>query len=126
MKRYTKKSKVRDCCKINGYKWADNSYNHSKLGIDKLGELEDFGEELGIDLLLLLKAVKYGFYFKTNDTILNIKPNNENNIVLELSMTRPWFILFLDTKNESIVDIDVNGYGKNWALTERELDKDNK
>ena len=32
--------------------------------INKLGQLEDIEEELGIDLVTLFKALKNGFYFK--------------------------------------------------------------
>ena len=42
-----------------------NEMEISELLLNKLGQLEDIEEELGIDLITLFKALKNGVYHKT-------------------------------------------------------------
>ena len=106
--RYTKKITKNYGCKMNDYMWKDNSYNHSRLGIDKLGLLEDIEEELGVDLVKLLSAkeiwyeyyrwIKGTFYVDFNDKCIVTGGEREDDIVL----------YFKD-------------YGKTWFYTKEEL-----
>ena len=57
MTRYTKKNDKNYSCKMNGYMWADKSYNHSRLGIDKLGLLEDLFEKNQINDIKELEII---------------------------------------------------------------------
>ena len=74
---------------------------------DKLFDLEDIEEELGIDLLTLFKAFKQGFYFK--DDFGNIDFIS-GNVIKQLNKD----------KYEEIMK-DLHNYGKNWALAKEEL-----
>lgn len=54
MERLTEKAEI-------GYREKDNDYS-IKVSIQKLGQLEDIEEELGIPLEVLFKALKDGIY----------------------------------------------------------------
>jgi len=108
--RYTKKITKNYGCKMNDYMWKDNSYNHSRLGIDKLGQLEDIEEDLGIDLVKLLSA-KSIFVVECDEIYESQTP-------------------FVDCVNKQILlahyttiteDYDFKDYGKTWAFTKEEL-----
>lgn len=81
-------------------------------GIDKLGQLEDFEEEFGIDLIILLKALTQGIYWigkegkqsdiEIGDGHLKIHFNNGY-------MRDGWAVVYFED------------YGKTWALTAEEL-----
>lgn len=73
--------------------------------IVKLGQLEDLEDELGIDLLTLMKALKDGIYGKVGDSIEHILSPH------------------LCMKCEEIYIFKVKDYGKTWALTKEELEK---
>ena len=76
---------------------------------DKLGYLEDLEEELGIDLVLIGKLLKQGFYFK-----------NDNGNILHLSKEE-----LKEGLSEGLKDAHnyFKDYGKTWALTKEELEK---
>ena len=91
---------------------------------DKLSQIEDLEEELGIDLLTVFKALKEGVYYIYNDGKKHIEftkevkglrksYDNDNNC---------WFI------HEGWFDIGcpiklyLKDYGKTWALTREELE----
>lgn len=80
-------------------KIADNDKvdDFSKIA-DKLGQLEDIEEELGIDLITLFKALKDGYWYKEDNEIIFEEPNGEG--LREM----------------------LCGYGKTWALTKEELE----
>ena len=86
---------------------------------DKLFELEDIEEELGIDLITLFKAIKNGIWYWTKNSNVNApQPSG------------PWKLHcdFYDRKG--FVDEDdwycevfrFSEYGKTWALTKEELE----
>lgn len=84
----------------------------------KLGQLEDVEEELGIDLITLFKALLNGIYYKgaygTND-YGKIVYKEHPTIIFEntskLYCFKPTFFDFIN-----LID-----YGKTWALTKKEL-----
>ena len=77
--------------------------------LNKLGQLEDIEEELGIELLTLFKALKNGIWIYDNGN-----PFFTSRIKL---------VMQLDAIHCSISDIEVllKDYGKTWALTKEEL-----
>lgn len=81
--------------------------------IQKLGQLEDIEEELGIEFITLFKALFEGFYYKdafgnieyfSKELLKLIREKNDFNKVIE----------------------EFKNYGKTWALTKEELEKCNK
>lgn len=113
MTRYTKKNDKNYGCKMNEYMWADKSYNHSRLGIDKLGELEDIEEELGVDLIKLL-ARKPMF-----------RKNGKGIISECMCMLISIAFKQLDCSDIGSVYIHLekfSDYGKTWAFTKEELE----
>ena len=83
--------------------------------INKLGQLEDIEEELGIDLITLFKALKNGIYFKVKDKIYF---TNER---LDLAFKEKALFEFNEYSDYEIYEF--NEYGKTWALTRDELEK---
>ena len=84
---------------------------------NKLGQLEDIEEELGIDLITLFRALKENIYY--NDcgkiikvVVLGISPMRENKFALEC---------YYDFKN---FRVDTRDYGKTFALTKEELENE--
>lgn len=88
-----------------------------KTPINKLGQLEDIEEELGIDLATLFKALKNGIYekfedgeyVKFNGLCMPIKSHK-----LKLNVNKKC----LERGNDYFYFKD---YGKTWALTREEL-----
>ena len=86
-------------------------YEKEKLAFEKLEQIEDIEEELGIDLVTLFKALKDGVYYK-------YKYGYEYRI----SKCRKCYL----TGNRTLV-VDYHtykylcDYGKTWALTKEEL-----
>ena len=77
--------------------------------IQKLAQLEDIEEELGIDLITLFKALKDGVYYL--DAQKKLRWCQAKNLVISqkaLRVYRHRYKLFKD-------------YGKTWALTKEEL-----
>lgn len=96
------------------YDYATNelgfSISDSQQILDKLGQLEDIEEELGIDLIILLTAIlKTGAYFKTlGHCYIGFD-------LIEQDSKDDWY---LDMTNGVYYFKD---YGKTWALTKEEL-----
>ena len=84
-----------------------NVHCELSLAIDKLGELEDFEQEYGIDLVTLLKALK-GIYIKPNNIYvgcpyLRFAENENRELELQFKVVDTWY---------KVKDIN-----KTWALT---------
>lgn len=78
--------------------------------IEKLGQLEDIEDNLGIDLITLFKAIKDGFYTKNA---------RYTGYGMGISITKK--CLWNDEWQDDIYYF--KDYGKNWALTKEELEK---
>ena len=95
-----------------------NNHKLRNSVLNKLGQLEDIEEELGIDLITLFKALKQGFYVKTKDinegliSLVKAKDIRSIDIVMRN-------IGFVSTKVVLFED-----YGKTWALTREELEEE--
>ena len=90
-----------------------------KLAEEKLCQLEDIEEELGIDLDTLFKALKNGIWIK--DTIL------EKGEIKNILFFYEDISLYKDRLFACPVDIYdkrvcIYNYGKTWALTKEELE----
>ena len=90
--------------------------------VKKLGQLEDIEEELGIDLITLIKALKNGIWWK------GITSFNTSGIFFEenpqLYIKNKLLIKITFMKNQDYVYL--KDYGKTWALTKEELEDETK
>ena len=88
-------------------------------GIQKLGQLEDIEDELGIDLITLFKALKNGVYYFTHGTQLTKDyvwlVDNYMNIGARDKLSYSFMTAF---EKQTLLFQD---YGKTWALTKEEL-----
>ena len=90
------------------YNNGEDNYNYLTISdaLDKLSQLEDIEEELGIDLITLFKAMKNGFYdkhFHYGSAVIN----------------NGYICYYFD---ESGIRYKLKDYGKTWALTKEELE----
>ena len=89
---------------------------YSGVSINKLGQLEDVEEELGVNLITLFKALKQGIYARNQDNYIECYDNvNIGLIGIEIVN-----VDFLSCKIERVYKYDM--YGKTWALTKEELE----
>ncbi len=92
-------------------------------GTQKLGQLEDIEEELGIDLIKLLSARKvYYMDWNRNNDGFEIKETYE----LFINLTKRTIEYYPNEYSEFTFDLELKDYGKNnvyggWALTKEEL-----
>lgn len=112
MERYTRKDidqegyEIKGCgCQGDYMPITDNEPDM----IDKLGQIEDIEEELGIDLITLFRALQYGIYGKSGNIVYPY-----NVLLVEKKLCA----YPLDIWEESW---DLVDYGKTWALTKEEL-----
>ncbi len=98
--------------------------DYLKLIYDKLGQLEDIEEEIGIDLITLLKAQRQDkIYYKGYQFDYKIK---ECTVIYGSWIYRKGnlvYVLFLNYMDWSCgVQVYATDYGKTWALTKEELE----
>lgn len=95
---------------------------NNKMAINKLGQLEDIEEELGIDLITLFKALNYGIWCwndKGHEEYFFEKPLALTKFVTENKYDEK------ETETYRLVGVDyyeLKDYGKTWALTKEELE----
>lgn len=104
----------------------------AQIVTDKLGQLEDIEEELGIELVTLFKALTQPFYVKHCDKILktHLSNNGSNSHYCQIECMKS------DYGNGIVIKTDIydkeenmnhskilflEDYGKTWALTREEL-----
>ena len=80
--------------------------------LNKLGQLEDIEDQLGIDLITLLKALTSGIYYKRNDNNIGCLFPCEIALGDDGLSRKEW---------DSDVEWYFKDYGKTWALTKEEL-----
>lgn len=88
------------------------TFEYTNRCIDKLGQLEDIEEELGIDLIILVKALKNGI------VLANEKPR-KRPCQLRMFYEKP--MLVVDYGDGTCSEVYVAGYKNSWALTKEEL-----
>lgn len=93
-------------------KLKNDRYELIENAIDKLGQLEDIEEKIGIDLVTLFKAFN-GLYYRKD---------NEIKFSWHIALV-DWTIYILEesVEIEKGVGLGLTEYGKTWALTKEEL-----
>lgn len=137
--RLTKKKEYGYMLEIKG---VDTSIGQKAIIIgdtaNKLGQLEDIEDELGIDLLTFSKLLyaldKECVYVKVKKTkqyngysVDEETGEIERNIIARFSRyangTREWFFTISFGNISSVNHYLLKDYGKTWALTKEELEK---
>ena len=94
--------------------------------VDKLGELEDIEEELGIDLATLFKALEQGAWFvdKRNKNIFFAKCTLCSKLdgKFECTQEEMKFNGFIILEQLFGLGYELKDYGKTWTLTREELE----
>lgn len=130
MKRLTKKEIVGD---IPIYSYGDinlDGFNVWGIPTQKLGQLEDIEEELGIDLITLFKALTNGeLWFITEEGTEKLYSDefsfHYDDLYSPNSFSKDQYpneCLYI--KTSSLADYLVKDYGKSWALTKKELENE--
>ena len=102
----------------------------------KLWELENIEEELGIDLIILSKALKNGIYEKIEPSKRNKKPEPRFWSYEDLALGYQWYSNEYEAiQNDTTIYeghefgllvsgelVRLEDYGKTWALTKEELE----
>lgn len=83
---------------------------------DKLHDLEDIEQELGIDLATLFKAIKNGVYCKYTPNLMCAIELCFNNGMYGYNQGQFYFCDYKDN------EYWLKDYGKTWALTKEELE----
>ena len=123
--RLTKKEK--NTLASHGYNECDYLLNGTPrvVALNKLGQLEDIEDELGIDLITLFKALKNGIYVKLLDYT---KPIFKKVIIQSYNIDIKK--KYIDIRRDKLYNgVGITGghlypfkdYGKTWALTKEEL-----
>lgn len=80
---------------------------------DKLGQLEDIEEELGIDLIILFKALKQMFVFHKENLKIEL-------LGLHIKSEELCLYGFVEDTTHAVY-LSLKEHGKTWALTREEL-----
>ena len=113
MERLTKK-KEKDYfgCEYDLTDCHENIMYANTIRINKLGQLEDEEQGLGIELLTLIKALKQGYVF--------IKKSIYKQKITYVS----WNKKYIQVRKSYHIHLNMNDYGNTWALTKEELEHD--
>ena len=111
----------------------DYDYQLIENAVDKLGELEDIEDKLGIDFLTLFKAIHKGVWAKNSRQgihfISHITWLCEVSEIKQLDGTTkltPFYGFNVwrgNNQDEDDTMYRIEDYGKTWALTKEELEK---
>ena len=117
---YTNKANCRNIHSLDGERLEGVFFENQVLAIDgetidKLGKLEDIEEEIGIDFITLFKAVMNGFWYKNQYGYHQV---DEYEYVIDLESSRLIKLYEEDGRTFYFED-----YGKDWALTKKELEQ---
>lgn len=119
---YTNQANCRNIWSSDGKKLEGEYFENKTLtidgkAIDKLGQLEDIEEDLGVDLITLFKAYTDGFYVKGEEEKQYIDFENSLNAIAfknkEMFYGHKWSYQY----------VKLYDYCKTWALTKEELEK---
>lgn len=109
MNRLTKKKED------DSYVYIYGEFHNIGKHVDKLGELEDIEEELGVGLITLFKALKQGYiYALFGNFIFKIQIDGIN-------YNTGYLLLYNEDTQCTFENYEINAYGKTWALTREEL-----
>ena len=119
--RLTKKEKNR--LASYGYTECDYLLNGTPRvkALNKLGQLEDVEDELGIDLVTLFKAIKQGYiydkFYKVD--VMSVDADREQNLLVDFANNCFYNCAVCGKYDRSYYFSD---YGKTWVLTKEELE----
>ena len=128
MNRLTKKNK--NILTNDIEKYIINPFEELKT-INKLGQLEDIEEELGIDFITLFKALKDGVYTKRRfyakdsqkhytfdecDKTEKVKVSIKSVCCPDWSIENPHTKLVLEVQGSMFYELQLKDYCKTWAL----------
>ena len=121
---YTDQANCRNIWSSDGEKLEGEYFENKTLAIDgkaidKLGELEDIEEELGIDLKTLYKALTNGVWVKNEVGQIYHINVYLHNLILSSSSTKNEFC-FITPNNELLLFDKIK---QDWALTKEELER---
>ena len=104
-------------------KYDFDEYDQFNEVCNKLGQLEDIEDELGIDLITLFKALKNGIYrFNENKEVIFERIEHYVPYMKEQLHTRGRLsIIHGVISEEKEKHFAIKDYGKTWALTKDEL-----
>jgi len=83
--------------------------------VQKLGQLEDIEEELGIDLITLVKASKGIVVYNESKTAIEI------DVIPTIDLLNKRFIVWSGDIMKPYKTLYFKDYGKTWALSKEEL-----
>ena len=105
--------------------------------LNKLGELENIEEELGIELATLFKALKNGiwtrkepwfdyigeelYYIKEPEIGFSSYRETDDHVFLEIYSEENVLCIYTHDYEDRIQETRLKDYGKTWALTKEEL-----
>lgn len=113
-------------------KLKNDKYELIENAIDKLGQLEDIEDGMGINLITIFKALKNGIWVKREDKIEKIEITTNLRLVLDCNGSTDkmsyWILEYQDItygsdRTKCIDNWFVDKYGVEWALTKEELEK---
>lgn len=109
------------------YKYYLNGYHYEQGDfIEKLGQIEDIEEELGIDLITLFRALKNGVYYDIGSKTIRYYEIDGNQYI-DIDIQDQFLNLMYASPYEDSchceMSLALNDYGKTWALTKEELEK---
>ena len=99
------------------YQLQEDELRNELTAIHKLGQLEDVEDELGIELLTLIKALTDCIAIKNEEGTIDVMwacPRFQ----ISIDKSDSW-ILYGPVEEQKYVSI--KDYGKTWALTKEEL-----
>ena len=131
---YTNKALCRNIHSSDGERLEGVFFKNQVLAIDgkaidKLGKLEDLESKLGIDLITLFKALKNGFYTKSNNGIKFWKEDDKHFVYVR-DLKYDIEICCEECENAigavptMFLERSTKDYGKTWALTKEELENE--
>lgn len=109
-----KKLKEIEKCMVQNCDYADyyKDFETIEKELKEYKQYKIIEEELGIDLMTLLKASKEGFWYNSNGTFYFDH--------FDISLVNRCFRKYIDYLRDYI-SFDFKDYGKTWSLTKEEL-----
>lgn len=101
-----------------------DNLDYLKSVYNKLGQLEDIEEGIGVDLITLLKALSQDtIYYKDYQFDYKIQECTVIYCMLVYIKGKPVYALLLNNDNWPCgIHVYATDYGKTWALTKEELE----
>lgn len=101
-------------------------YKSGTVCINKLGQLEDIENELGIDLITFYKALTNGFYIDKKQVEKEPAWEDMEEKITHINCPKYfrfnlWYKTIEVDRFGNYLEIWLKDYGKTWALTKEEL-----